>query len=93
MNNNETWDDVIARNEQQLRDFELRVVRSKYRELKLWKGMSSFMIGKGTAASTERWYFYTPLGEHYGDSADEVLRQAEQHYPEIYSWLPEFNDR
>lgn len=87
-----TWEEVIQRNEQEQRDFELRVVRSQYRELHLWKDEHVFAIGKGTAASTERWYIHMPVGFQYGDSLEEVLRVAEEVYPEIRSWLPEFNE-
>jgi hypothetical protein len=61
----ETWDDIIEANKARVRELELRVVRSEYRELNLWNDMGNFTLGKGTAASTERWYLYTPKEDLY----------------------------
>lgn len=83
-----TWIDLFRK----LRDLELRVVQSQRRELTLNKEMSTFQVGKGTAASTERWYMRTPLGDYYGDDLAEVITQVEQHYPNIWQWLSEFGE-
>jgi hypothetical protein len=89
----ETWDDVIEANKARVRELELRIVRSEYRELRLWNDYGNFMLGKGTAASTERWYFYTPKEDLYGDSIEEVMQQAnERGYP-VMAWCEQFNDK
>lgn len=89
----ETWDDVIAHNEQQLADFEQRVAQSRYSELKLWKIDQLFTIRKDIPGAPGLWELWTPQDTYVRSTLDEVLRLAEPTYPEIYSWLPEFNDR
>jgi hypothetical protein len=76
-----------------LRDLEQRVIASQYQELNLWKDDRLFTINKGTWASTERWHLYANGNDYYGDTAEEVVNQAEQEYPLIRQWLPEFNTR
>ena len=88
-----TWEEVIQRNEQELRDFEARVLASRYKELHLWKDGQLFSIRKGNGLDSGQWDIWTPEKTYFGKSADEVLQQAAQPYPEIYSWMAEFNDR
>jgi len=54
-----------------LKDLEHRVLSSDRLEVK----MENFTIGKGTAASTERWYIETYSRYYFGDSIEEVFEE------------------
>jgi hypothetical protein len=88
-----TWEEVLRKKEREVQDFERRIEQSRYKELKLWKDDQLFTVRKGIPGGPDRWDIWTPRDTYFGASADEVLQQAEQFYPEIYSWLSEFNDR
>ncbi|MEO8973623.1 MAG: hypothetical protein ABI406_18695 [Ktedonobacteraceae bacterium] len=69
-----------------------RIAEAPGKQLYLWKGHSMFLIQQGTPRSAERWQLHTPLHVHYGDSLEEVVKEAEADYPEIRDWLMEFRE-
>lgn len=89
-----TWNEVIARNEQELRDLEERVVASRYKELRIWKHDALFTIRKGIPMAPTKWGIWTPKDTYFGNSPQEVLEQAALHgYADIFEWSHEWNDR
>lgn len=57
-----------------LQDLEARVLSSERLEIV----EATFTLGKGTAASTERWYLINDKGEYYGDSIEEVVEKSQK---------------
>lgn len=88
----DTWDEIMQRNEQELRDLEARILASRHRELTLWKDGKFFAIGKSPVG---HWWAYVPHGSYYhGDSLQDVLEQAMLHgYTDIFEWSGEWNER
>ncbi len=87
-----TWEEVIQRNEQAVRDLEQRILQSKRQELHLWKDGQLFSIEKRNASRNKPWNIWTPKKTYFGDNIGEVLYQAaEAGYP-VLDWTTEFNE-
>lgn len=86
------WNEVFERNERVLHALEERVLRNRHKELILHNEVGVFLLGKGRP-TLDRWYLNTPTQPYAGDTMEEALREAEQEYPALFTWLDQFKDQ